>query len=87
MVYADPPYDGTTQYNNRKFDSAEFWEYARKVSREHLMFISELNAPEDFISVWQKPILRQLDKNKDNQFKSLEQLFIHKCNERYIQDK
>ena len=87
VVYADPPYDGTTQYNNRKFDSAEFWDYARKVSEDHLMFISELNAPEDFISVWRKPILRQLDKNKDNQFKSLEQLFIHKRYEGLLNDR
>lgn len=80
IVYADPPYYGTKQYNNRKFDTNRFWEYAREVSKTHLIFISELSAPEDFVSIWQKPITRTLDRNKNNQFKATENLFIHKCN-------
>ena len=45
VIYADPPYDGTTGYGREKFDSKAFWEYARSVSQNHLMFISEQSAP------------------------------------------
>ena len=80
VIYADPPYDGTTGYGREKFDSKAFWEYARSVSQNHLMFISEQSAPSDFISIWEKPFTRTLDVNKSNQFKVTEKLFIHKCN-------
>ena len=81
VVYADPPYNGVTGYNKEKFNSEEFWEYMRKISKDHLVFISELNAPDDFVEIWSKPFTRTMDVNKDNQFKSIEKLFIHKCNE------
>ena len=77
VVYADPPYDKTTGYSNQHFDSKAFWEYARSVSENHLMFISEQNAPEDFVCVWEKPFTRTLDVNKNNQFKVTEKLFVH----------
>jgi DNA adenine methylase len=78
VIYADPPYNNTTGYGNEKFDSSEFWEYARKTSKEHLMFISEQEAPDDFVAIWERPFTRTLDKNKQNQFKVTEKLFIHK---------
>lgn len=78
IIYADPPYENTTGYGREKFDSNSFWEYARKVSKEHLMFISEQNAPADFKVIWEKPFTRTLDANKQNQFKVIEKLFIHK---------
>lgn len=56
----------------------------RKISRNHLVFISEQNAPEDFISIWEKIFTRTLDVNKNNQFKVSEKLFIHKCNQMKI---
>lgn len=82
VIYADPPYKGTTTgYGIKgKFDSDEFWEYARNVSKTNIMFISELQAPEDFIAIWEKPFTRTMDRNKDNQFKTTEKLFVHKCN-------
>ena len=80
VIYADPPYDGTTGYGREKFDSKAFWEYARSVSQNHLMFISEQSAPSDFISIWEKPFTRTLDVNKSNQSKVTEKLFTHKCN-------
>lgn len=78
VIYADPPYNNTTGYGKVKFDSPTFWEYAREVSKNHLMFISEQAAPDDFISIWEKPFTRTLDVNKNNQFKVTEKLFIHK---------
>ena len=78
VIYADPPYNNTTGYGNKKFDSNAFWEYAREVSKTHLMFISEQTVPNDFVSIWEKPFTRTLDVNKNNQFKVTEKLFIHK---------
>lgn len=78
VVYADPPYANTTGYGKEKFDSTAFWEYSRKVSKEHLMFISEQKAPDDFIPIWETPFRRTLDRNKNNQFVVTEKLFIHK---------
>ena len=77
IIYADPPYNNTTGYGKTKFNSEEFWQYARKVSKRHLMFVSEQSAPDDFISIWEKPFTRTLDVNKNNQFKVTEKLFVH----------
>lgn len=78
VVYADPPYNGTTGYGKEKFDSDAFWEYIRKISKDHIVFISEQNAPDDFVAIWSKPFTRTLDVNKENQFKVTEKLFVHK---------
>lgn len=80
VIYADPPYNNTTGYTTAKFNSEEFWEYARQTSQKHQMFISELEAPDDFVAIWEKPFTRTLDRNKNNQFKVVEKLFVHKCN-------
>lgn len=84
VVYADPPYNGTTGYGNEKFDSDVFWDYMRDISKKHIVFISEQNAPDDFIPIWERQLTRTLDVNKNNQFKATEKLFVHKCNEKYI---
>ena len=86
VVYADPPYEGVTGYSNKKFNSEEFWDYMRQISNNHLVFISEQKAPNDFICIWEKPFTRTLDVNKNNQFKVTEKLFIHKCNEKYLKE-
>jgi DNA adenine methylase len=84
IVYADPPYNFTTGYQNEKFDTLAFWEYVRKLSQTNIVFISEQSAPLDFVEVWQKPFTRTLDVNKENQFQVVEKLFVHKCNIQYV---
>ena len=86
VVYCDPPYENTTKYANGDFNHILFWEYMRKISQDHVFYISELNAPEDFVCIWQKEIRRILDVNKENQFKSTEKLFVHKNNLGIIQN-
>ena len=81
VVYADPPYVLGTGYSNSKdFNHEEFWEYMRQLSKNHKVFISEENAPEDFECIWQKEVRRTLDANKSNQPKRIEKLFIWKGN-------
>lgn len=84
VIYADPPYNNTTGYNKEKFNSNEFWNYARKISEDHIMLISEQTAPDDFVAVWSKPFTRTLNVNKEKQFKVTEKLFVHKCNEEFF---
>lgn len=77
LVYCDPPYKGTTDYSNSKeFSHDEFWNYIRELSKSNMVFVSELNAPEDFSVVWEKEFTRNLDASVV--FKSTEKLFVHK---------
>ena len=78
IVYADPPYNNTTGYGKDKFNSDEFWEYMRVISKNNKVFISEQTAPDDFKCIWEKEFTRTLDVNKDNQFKVTEKLFTYK---------
>lgn len=78
VVYADPPYNNTTGYGE-KFNTEEFWVYMRLLAETgHTVFVSELEAPTDFICVWEKPFTRTIDRNKNNQFKAIEKLFTYK---------
>ena len=76
VIYADPPYANTTGYGE-KFNSDEFWNYMRFLSKNHKVFVSELTAPSDFICIWEKPFRRTLDVNKDNCFITTEKLFTY----------
>ena len=77
VVYADPPYAGTTGYGER-FDSDAFWDFVRGLSKTHAVYISEENAPDDFEAVWEQPLKRTLDANKENNFTRLERLWVWK---------
>lgn len=78
VIYADPPYCNTTGYRGEPFDSAEFWMYMRLIAQMGCtVFISEQEAPPDFMSIWEKPFVRTLDVNKSNQFRVTEKLFTY----------
>ncbi len=52
VVYLDPPYANTTSYGySGKFDSNTFWNWARQISKNNQVFISEYTAPLDFETV------------------------------------
>lgn len=79
VIYCDPPYEGTTGYKTAgKFNSKDFWAYMRVLSKAgHTVYISEEHAPDDFKCIWEKPIKRTLDRNKNNNFYSTEKLFVY----------
>lgn len=54
VLYADPPYAGTTAYGNvEAFDSARFWDEMRALDDVGVaVFVSEYAAPGDFRPVW-----------------------------------
>ena len=56
LIYCDPPYDDGTNLlvgSQKRFDSQKFWKWAREKSKYHTVVISEKNAPNDFVPVWQ----------------------------------
>ena len=63
IIYCDPPYDGTTQYKD-SFDSSKFWQWCREKAKQgHEIFISEYNAPDDFVCLWQQEVKSSLSAN------------------------
>ena len=79
IIYCDPPYKGTAKYKAvDEFNHDVFFDWCRsKVKQGHNVFISEYNAPDDFICVWQKEITSSLGKDTGSK-KSIEKLFVHK---------
>lgn len=76
IIYCDPPYNETTTYKTGSFDSDKFWQWCRdKVKEGHKVFVSEYNAPDDFICVWQKDINSNLGGTSKT---ATEKLFIYK---------
>lgn len=76
IIYCDPPYANTTKYKD-DFDHDQFWQWCRdKVKEGHQVFISEYNAPDDFVCVWQKEIQSGLNTNTTK--KGIEKLFVHR---------
>ena len=53
VFYCDPPYKGTKGYKDNNFNSDEFWEWVRIMSKAGFkVLVSEYNAPNDFKCIW-----------------------------------
>ena len=65
IIYCDIPYRNTKQYSlSKNFDYDKFWDWSRKMkSLGHTIFVSEYNAPEDFICIWQQEVKSSLSSN------------------------
>ena len=76
LIYCDPPYENTTEYPGaKKFDSEQFWEWCRMMSKlGYIVLISELEAPKDFKSLFSKNINNSLAASGK---RLVENLFIH----------
>lgn len=76
IIYCDPPYANTTKYKD-DFDHDKFWQWCREKAAEgHQVFISEYNAPEDFVCVWQQELNVSVARNGKHK-KAIEKLFVH----------
>lgn len=63
IIYCDPPYEGTAKYAN-DFDHSFFWTWVRDISKQgHKVFVSEYNAPADFICMWEREAKSSLSAN------------------------
>ena len=75
VIYADPPYQGTSGYGVA-FDNAAFWEWCRQ-PRRALLIISEYSAPSDFAEVFAKQVTCSMPSNGEVS-RPIERLFVHK---------
>ena len=78
VVYCDPPYVNTTGYTVGQFDTNEFWDYMRQLSKRCDVYISEESAPDDFECIWSKEKVRTLEKNDNVGRVKVEKLFKYK---------
>ena len=78
VVYCDPPYVNTTGYTVGQFDTNEFWNYMRQLSKRCDVYISEESAPDDFECIWSKEKVRTLEKNDNVGRVKVEKLFKYK---------
>lgn len=75
LIYCDPPYQGTKQYQNSfDFDHGLFWETVRKWSKDNIVIVSELNAPNDFDCIWEKSVSRTI--KSTDKTRALEKMFM-----------
>lgn len=75
IIYCDPPYQNSKEYRAGSVLPDEFWQWCRdKASEGHAVFVSEYNAPDDFICVWEKQVNSSLTKNTGAK-KATERLF------------
>ena len=78
VVYCDPPYVNTTGYTVGQFDTNEFWNYMRQLSKRCDVYISEESAPNDFECIWSKEKVRTLEKSDNVGRVKVEKLFKYK---------
>lgn len=77
LIYCDPPYEGTTKYKDA-FNHELFWDWCRKMAKEgHIVFVSEYNAPKDFVEVFSMQVNSSLEKDTGSK-KAVEKLFMCK---------
>lgn len=75
IIYCDPPYANTKQYTCG-LNHEEFWQKCREwVQCGHKVFVSEYNAPSDWVCVWEKKAKTTMHQEitKD----AVERLFVH----------
>ena len=77
LIYCDPPYAGTTKYKTNGFDHEHFFEWCREQAKNNIVFISEYNAPDDFVEVWSGELLTSFASQRDKPtHNAVEKLFI-----------
>ena len=59
IIYCDPPYQIQNYYYNEYneklyFEHEKFWDWCRNMANDNIIFVSEYNAPKDFIKIWGK---------------------------------
>ena len=65
LIYCDPPYRGTKGFTTGKFDYQRFYDWARQMAGQgHKVFVSEYRMPPDFVCVWKKSIVNNLNKSR-----------------------
>ena len=77
LVYCDPPYFNSKPYKENllgSFSHFDFWEWVSDQSEYNPVIVSEYDAPDDFICIWEKQMKVNLKQDKSKI--STEKLFI-----------
>lgn len=78
LIYCDPPYKGTTNYENKElFDHEHFFDWCRNMKEKgNSVFVSEYSAPEDFEEVWKGSVKTNFSSaRKEATHQAVERLF------------
>lgn len=76
VIYCDPPYNNKTKYPYDDYDKEKFWNKVRELSKKNIIFISELEAPDDFVEIWRREIKNTV--GLSNSISQVEKLFVPK---------
>lgn len=76
VIYVDPVYQNAKKMDYSKINYTEFWNKMREWSKDNIVFISELEAPDDFKCIWQQEVSRSIKANDKS--RAVEKLFIYK---------
>ena len=74
IIYCDPPYQSVQGYPTGVFDHEEFYEWAKEMSKDHHVYVSEENMPAGWECIWQK----EIKKNGGITRTRIEKLFTYK---------
>jgi DNA adenine methylase len=79
LIYADPPYAGTTGYHAVDgFNTGEFWQCVRNwATTGNKVIISEYAAPNDFACILEMPTRTDLESAGGGKDPRIERLFMH----------
>ncbi|CAN5115558.1 hypothetical protein BH09PAT1_BH09PAT1_8380 [soil metagenome] len=77
VIYCDPPYSTGTKYKT-DFDHDIFWDWVRVQSKTNYVYVSEYNAPDDFVSIWEKEHKSGIDSKAIKHKPTVEKLFVLK---------
>jgi DNA adenine methylase len=78
VVYCDPPYRNTTGFSRTgDFDSDEFWKIAESWSEYASVYISEYQAPDGWISIWEADVTVTI--SRGNYHRAIEHLWLKSC--------
>lgn len=83
VIYCDPPYKGVAKCGRRrKFDHDKFWDWVRlMVQYGHHVYVSERQAPDDFVSIFEKARRKAGANWRGSSHKKtcyFERVFVHK---------
>lgn len=77
VIYCDPPYRNAVGYvATGNFNSEVFWEQVRRWSEKNTVYISETEAPSDFIAVMDETIRGGLRDSKNRNVTRREKMFV-----------
>lgn len=79
LIYCDPPYRGTMGYLSKDFDNDAFWQIATGWAKNNIVFVSELQAPDDWIAIFSKQRHSNITRQRGRYRATIkiERLYVH----------